>query len=57
MIQALYDSHETAEQMHYLEKKLSNNLRGAQARGGTFELYDNTACGRELLDVWEDGRY
>ena len=41
--------------MHYLEKKLSDNLRGTQARGGIFELYDDTACGQELLDAWEDG--
>jgi hypothetical protein len=25
--------------------------------GGTFKTYDNTACGQELLDAFEDGQF
>jgi hypothetical protein len=57
IIQALYGSRETAEHMHYLEKKLAENLRIAQTSGGTFDVYDDTACGQELLDAWEDGHF
>ena len=57
VIQALYGSRETAEHMHYLEKKIAENLRSAQTRGGTFDVYNDTTCGQELLDAWEAGRF
>lgn len=57
VIQALYGSREIAGHMHYLEKKLANNLVNAQTGGGTFRIYNDTVCGQELLDAFEDGRF
>ena len=53
MIQALYGSRELAEQMHYLERKLAENLVHTRANGGRLPNYDDTACGRDLLAAWE----
>ena len=55
VIQAFYGSREVAEHMHYLEKKLAENLGIAAATGGNLAVYDDTACGQELLDAWRDG--
>jgi Transposase family tnp2 len=57
VIQALYGSHELAEHMHYLEKRLAENLAYARAHSGKLSKYDDTACGTELLVAWESGRF
>jgi hypothetical protein len=55
IIQAFYRSREIAEQMHYLEQKLAENIEKAKLNGGKLPVYDDTACGRDLLDAWNTG--
>ena len=57
MIQALYGSRELAEHMHYLEKRLAENLAYARAHSSRLSKYDDTAYGTELLVSWESGRF
>ncbi|KAH8987488.1 hypothetical protein EDB86DRAFT_2808890, partial [Lactarius hatsudake] len=57
VIQAFYGSHEIAEQMHYLERKLAENLEAARLGERGLPMYDDTACGRDLLDAWNTGRF
>ena len=57
VIQALYGSCELAEHMHYLERKLAENLAYARAHGGRLSRYDDTACGRDLLVAWDSGSF
>ena len=55
VIQALYSSREVADSMHYLERKLTENLALARLSGGTLEIYDDTASGQALIDAWDEG--
>jgi hypothetical protein len=57
VIQAFYGSHETAEQMHYLERKLAENTEKANLNGGKLLVYNDTACSRDLLDAWNTGQF
>jgi len=43
--------------MHYLEKKLAENLGIAAATGSNLAVYDDTACSQELLDTWRNGHF
>lgn len=43
--------------MHYLEKKLAENLGIARTNRGKLAMYDDTACGQELLGAWNKGRF
>ncbi|KAH8981090.1 hypothetical protein EDB86DRAFT_2779332, partial [Lactarius hatsudake] len=55
VIQAFYGSHEIAEQMHYLERKLAENLGAVRLGKRGLPMYDDTAYGRDLLDAWNTG--
>ena len=57
VIQAFYGSQEVAQSMHYLAKQLSENLDMAKANSGRLVVYDDTACGQELLDTWSEGHF
>ena len=57
VIQAFYGSREVAQSMHYLEKQLAENLDTANANSGRLVVYDDTACGQELLDAWSKGHF
>ena len=57
VIQAFYGSCEIAENMHYLERKLAENLETARLNGGTLPVYDDTTCGSDLLNAWQSGRF
>ena len=56
VIQALYGSHNIADQMHYLERRLAQNADCVQTHS-KLPSYDNTACGQELLDAWNLGTF
>jgi hypothetical protein len=55
VIQAFYGSRDIAEHMHYLERRLAANVEAARLNGNKLDKYDDTSCGRELLDAWESG--
>ena len=55
VVQAFYASSELSQQMHYLEKTLAVNLVTATNNQGVLDVYNDTACGQELLDAWRDG--
>jgi hypothetical protein len=57
VLQAFYGSHEITDQMHYLERKLAENMNKARLGSGKLSAYDDTACGRELLDAWRAGQF
>ena len=57
VIQAFYGSRDVAEHMHYLERRLAMNVEYAQCNGGQLSKYDDTACGKELLDAWNAGTF
>lgn len=43
--------------MHYLERRLAENVEKAMLNGGKLTVYNDTACGRELLDAWNSGNF
>ncbi|GLB43663.1 hypothetical protein LshimejAT787_1401750 [Lyophyllum shimeji] len=55
VIQALYRSEDTADQMHYWERKIKETLDSARANGGAIPVYDDTACGQDYLNAWQAG--
>ena len=55
VIQAFYGSRDTADHMHYLERRLAANVDHARRAGGHLGKYDDTSCGKELLDAWTAG--
>lgn len=57
VIQSLYASSETAECMHYLEDRLQSIIEYAESHNGWIPIYDDTACGRELLEAWNTGLF
>ena len=57
VIQAFYGSHKIPEKMHYLKRKLSENLETLRLNGGNLPVYDNTTCGSNLLNAWSKGRF
>ena len=50
-------SPETAEGMHYLEKRLTNIEEHLRTHNGEMESYDDTACSQDLLQAWAAGRF
>lgn len=46
-----------ADHMHYLKRRLAENVDHLQqpGSGGNLETYDNTSCGKELIDAWTKG--
>ena len=57
VLQALYMSPETAEDMHYLEKRLAKIEEHLRTHNGEMESYDDTACSQDLLQAWASGRF
>ena len=55
VIQALYGSQEVAESMHYLERKLEENLDRARLSRGMLDIYDDTVSSQALIDAWDEG--
>ena len=55
VVQAFYASSELSQHMHYLKKTLAVNLETATNNQSLLDVYDDTACGQELLDAWRDG--
>jgi len=56
MIQALYGSLETADNMHYCEWATTEILEYAQTHGGKLKDYNDTTCGCDYLDTVETGK-
>jgi hypothetical protein len=57
VIQSLYSSHDVADRMHYLERKLADNVERAGLNGGMLDIYDDAASGQALLDAWNKGDF
>ncbi|EKM84453.1 transposase 21 superfamily [Agaricus bisporus var. burnettii JB137-S8] len=57
IIQALYSSPTVSQEMHYLEKRLAENLAYATNNGGKIRVYDDTACGSNLLMAHASGKF
>ena len=55
VIQAMYSSRVIADSMHYMERKLADNVERARLNGGILDNYDNTTSGQALLDAWREG--
>lgn len=55
VLQALYNSPETAENMHYRERATAEILDYARMHGGKVRDYSDTTCGRDYLDAVESG--
>ena len=55
VIQAFYSSSTISKQMYYLENQLAVNVDIASNSHGLLDIYDDTACGQELLDAWRTG--
>ena len=57
VIQSLYQSLDMATHMHYLEKTLACNTLYLDTHQGGLDVYDNTACGKDLMDAWRSGAF
>jgi Transposase family tnp2 len=57
VLQALYMSPETAEDMHYLEKRLTKIEEHLRTHNGEMESYDDMACSQDLLQAWASGQF
>jgi Transposase family tnp2 len=58
VIQSMYSSPGVAGYMHYLERKLADNVERLRLNGGTMlDFYDDTASGQALLDAWNSGDF
>jgi hypothetical protein len=56
VIQAMYSSHGVADCMHYLERKLVDNVEHLRLNSGSMlDFYNDTASGQALLDAWNTG--
>jgi hypothetical protein len=55
VIQAFYASPETAKHMHYLERKLAENLAYACSNSCRLDVFEDTASGQALIDAWGSG--
>ena len=56
VIQALYLSEGTTDDMHYLECIMEKILKDIKQNGGKVKQYDNTACGMHNLHAWQIGQ-
>jgi Transposase family tnp2 len=57
VLQSFYASPQIAEEMHYLEKRLTEILRYLGTHNGQMEGYNDTACLHDLLRAWASGRF
>ena len=57
VIQVFYSSSTISKQMHYLANRLADNVDMAFNSHSLLDIYDDTACGQELLDAWHTGCY
>ncbi len=57
VIQSFYASRDMAKHMHYLETRLDRNLNYIRCHNNQLDIYDDIACGQELLDVWSSGAF
>jgi hypothetical protein len=55
VIQAMYSSCNIANSMHYLERKLVDNLEHVRLNRGMLDSYNDTASGQALIDAWGSG--
>ena len=55
VLQALYGSPKIAEEMHYLEKRLTEISQYLRTHNGQMEGYDDTACSHVLIQAWISG--
>lgn len=55
VIQALYCSDDTAEQMHYLEHITKTILKDIEKNGRKLEEYHDMVCGMDNLNMWIAG--
>jgi hypothetical protein len=56
VIQALYGSHEIAEKMHYLKRRLAQNVEHVHVHR-RLDKYNDMACGQELVDAWNSATF
>jgi hypothetical protein len=57
VIQAFYGSRDVADMMHYLERRLATNSEQIRLNSGYLDKYDDTSCGKELIDAWNKGTF
>ena len=55
VIQVMYSSQVIVDSMHYMERKLTNNVEHARLNGRLLDNYDDTTSGQALLDAWHEG--
>src|SRR6266404_4276510 len=46
-----------ANHMHYLEKRLARNVLYFDTHQGRLDVYDDTACDKDLMDAWRSGAF
>ena len=56
MIQALYASPDTAEMMHYHERRTAQILEYARTNGVMLKVYNDTTCECDYLDAVKAGK-
>jgi hypothetical protein len=57
VIQAFYGSCDVADMMHYLERRLATNSEQIRLNSGYLDKYNDTLCGKELIDAWNKGTF
>jgi hypothetical protein len=57
VLQSFYASPQTAAEMHYLEKRLTEISDYLRTNNGEMEGYDDTACSHDLLKAWASGQF
>jgi hypothetical protein len=57
VLQAFYGSPQTAAEMHYLEKRLTEISEYLRTHDGQMEYYDDTVCSYDLLQAWASGQF
>jgi hypothetical protein len=55
VLQALYNSPEFMENMHYHKQAISGILKYAQMHGGRVKNYSDTTCGHNYLNAVKAG--
>jgi hypothetical protein len=43
--------------MHYFERRLATNSEQIRLNSGYLDKYDDTSCGKELIDAWNKGTF
>jgi hypothetical protein len=57
VIQVFYGSRDVADMMHYLERRLATNSEQIRLNSGYLDKYDDTSCGKELINAWNKGTF